>query len=149
MLSLQDILTKTVSTLKNSVAFLKLITIRELLEHEIDANEEMWWNGAVSGRALAGTALDQMLANFSLKDIEPKVNLSRDDAYNWLHVAAGNKDEEQLQRLLGSFGSFDHCATEFDQMKKRRDSVKIGGPISKMWSPENIRRDRGSTDAAV
>lgn len=86
----------------------------------------------MSGRALAGTALDQMLANFSLKDIEPKVNLSRDDAYNWLHVAASNKDEEQLQRLLGSFGSFDHCATEFDQMKKRRDCVKIGGPISKM-----------------
>lgn len=41
MLSLQDILTKAVSTLRNSVAFLKLITIRELLEHEIDVNEEM------------------------------------------------------------------------------------------------------------
>lgn len=149
MLSLQDILTKTVSTLRNSVAFLKLITIRELLEHEIDVNEEMWWNGAASGRALAGTALDQMLANFSLKDIEPKGNLSRDAAYSWLDEAAGNKDEEQLQRLPGSLGSFDQCEIEFDQMKKWRDSVKIGGPISKIWSPKNVRIDWGSTDTAV
>lgn len=59
---LQDFLIKIVSTPQSSVAFLQLTTIRELIEHRIDVNEELWWNGAVSGDVLPGTALDQFLS---------------------------------------------------------------------------------------
>lgn len=51
----------------------------ELIEHRIYVNEELWWNGAVSDGFLAGTALDQILANFFLKYIESNANLSRDN----------------------------------------------------------------------
>lgn len=40
-----------------------------------------------------------------------------------VNVVVGNKDEEQLHRLLWSSGSFDQYALEFDQMKKNEEPV--------------------------
>jgi len=62
-----------------------LITIRELTEHKLDVNEELQWNGAVSGGVLEDTALDPMLASAFLEHIERNANLSRDNTYKWLH----------------------------------------------------------------